>query len=447
VTDRPGRPTAHPDAARLLLPDPVLGVPVPSYGGRSLPNVARTVAEAVGHAVDGPLPRLDTDLDPFEGRRADGTVVLVVVDGLGWGALARSAELDPDGAAAHWSTEARPVSTVFPSSTTVALTSLSTAAAPGQHGVVGHREYLPQFGSVVELLRMSPLGAATENSLVGPAWTPEMVLGVRTIFRRGVPAIALSRDRFEGSGFTRMIYDGATYAPYSTFSGLGHELRRLLEREPPVPFVIVYWDELDMALHRHGPDVGLTAFEVDRLHHLLRWVARGLPPGRARSVRVVLTADHGLVAADPLAQLRVDAQRAVLDRLARPPAGDRRAAFLVPRPGATSDVRHEVERLLAGRGRVLDAAAAIERGLFGPPPHHPELRERVGELLVLPEPPGGVLYYLPGAPPPRSLSVAAHGGLDADELLVPLLARSLVRFAEEPPRLAREASSPPPEKR
>ncbi len=426
-------PTAELPAEALALLEEAgsLGVPVPAYGGRSVPNVTATVVAALGHDLGGThLPPLAADLDPFRGGRAEGPVVLVLVDGLGYPSLRAAGRAGSGPVAAAWARAARPITTVFPSGTAVALASLSSAAAPAQHGVVGHRQYLPRFGAVVEVLRMSPLGVAAPDALVGPGWSPSDVLGVPTVFRRGVPAVALSRDRFEGTGFTRMIYDGAGYAAYATFADLAFELRRLLGRTDPPPFLLVYWDELDLALHLKGPLDEITGFEVDRLGSLLAWVARGLPPERARATTVLLTADHGLVPANAPDQVHVDRVPELAERLGRPPAGDRRATFFRARSGEEEPLRAALLAHLGSRAIVLRTEEALGAGLFGPPPYHPELADRLGDLVVLPRAPAGLGYTLPGHPPPRRTLQGAHGGLAPEELLVPLLAGPLDRLAD-----------------
>lgn len=423
-------------------------MPIPRYDGRSLPNVMASAAAALGHDPSTDLlPGLAPDLDPFKGRRARGPVVLVLVDGLGYGPLRSAARTFADGAAARWADRARPITSVFPTTTTVALTSLSTAAPPARHGVVGYRQHLPRAHAVVEVLRMSPLGDARENVLVGPEGPPSGFAGLGTIFRRGLATRTVSRDRFEASGFTRMIYDGAEYLAYSTFADLARTLRRALGAPEPPGLVLVYWDELDAALHVRGPDPELVALEVDRLDAMLAWVAHGLPSERAASTTVLLTADHGLVPAAPSHQLAVEREERLLGLLARPPAGDRRAAFLAARGGRTDELRELLPELLVDPARVLDVGKAIRAGLFGPSPHHPELAERIGDLLVLPEPPGGIGYRPPGSPPPRRVLGGAHGGLDGDELLVPLVAGPLLEIVATSDRRARSGPRASREKR
>ncbi len=435
-TESPAAGVPLDEGADLLAPHSRLGVPIPAYQGRSLANLAGSLARAFGReAADlPPLPPLEPDLDPFHGRRPDGPVVVLLVDGLGWSALLGSAGRVPDGPASRWLRRARPLTSVFPTTTTIALTSLSTGAAPGQHGVVGHRMYLPRYGAVVEVLRMSPLGEPAAEALVGPDWSPSVLSVVPSLFRRGVPAVAVSRDPFEGTGFTRVIYDGATFVGYFTGGDLAHSLVDVLSRPVPPPLIFAYWDDLDLAQHLRGPRPRLIDLELERVDALLASVVRRIAPSLARQTTVWITGDHGQVPMEPDRQFVVDREPALLAHLAWPPAGDRRAAYFAARPGHLTALREELEPRVPPGGHLIEMPTAVEAGLYGPPPFHPELAERLGDLLLLMPSPGGVSYTPPGARPRRHPMRGAHGGLEAAEFLVPLVHGSLSELASEPSR-------------
>lgn len=419
-----------PDVAELTAPRGPLGVPVPAYEGRSLPNVATSVVLALGGEPSGAaLPPLAAPLDPFAGRRAEGPVLLLVIDGLGYERLRERAGRDGGDTARAWLELSRPITTVFPTTTTSALTSLSTATSPSRHGIVGYRQFLPRFGSVVDVLRMSPLGVATDDALVGPAWTPQDVVGAPTIFRDGAPGtVAVSRDRFEGRGFTRILYDGAAYERYAVWSDLAGTLVRLLGRSPPPPLAVAYWDELDTVEHLQGPASAAVDLEIDRLGTLLDFVARELGPVAARRTTVLVTADHGLVPADPAVQLAVEGEPEIAGRLARPPTGDRRVGLLQAQEGETEALVDALVHRLPKGTRILRSEEAVRAGLFGPPPYHPELRARVGDLVVLVPSPAGLTYRPPGRLPMHRVLLGAHGGLEPAELVVPLVSAPLERF-------------------
>lgn len=371
-------------------------------------------------------PPLAPDLDPFGGGRAPGAVIVFLVDAFGERQLDHWAR-GGSTRARRWQAMSRPLSTVFPSTTTVALTSLSTGAPPGRHGVVGYREYLPQFGTVADLLKMSPVGLATRDLLVGPHWRPEMISGVPTVFRRGLDAAVVTRAAFEGTGFTRLIYDGATIVPYSTGAELAHQLRRVVERTPVPPAVFVYWDELDTIQHLYGPDPELVDLELERVAELLEYAAARAPRAVAESTTVMITGDHGQVPATVAARIALDAEPRIAAELARPLAGDRRAGFLTARPGRLGALTEALADRLPPGSHVIPMPDALDAGLFGPPPYHPEVEQRLGDLLVLVPSPAGLTYLPPGAAPGRHLE-GAHGGLEPDELAVPLVTGRLREF-------------------
>ncbi|HTT34416.1 MAG TPA: alkaline phosphatase family protein [Thermoplasmata archaeon] len=414
----------------LLRRDPVLGVPIPAYDGRSIANVVRTVARTVGvERSKGVLPPLAPELDPFGGGSAPGPIVILLVDGLGWRGFSRWAA-GSGARGRRWAAAAHPITSVFPTTTAAGLTSLSTGLAPAAHGLVGYRQYLPTYGTVADLLRMSPVLVPGMDLLVGPRWRPALVAGGGTWFRRGLRGAAVSRDRFRGSGFTRVLYDGASYTGYATAVDLAHQLAQLLASRAPPPVVFAYWDELDTIQHLHGPGArALFDLELGRVVDLLRHVARSIGPARGGATTLLVTGDHGQVGARADRQVRVDRLPALRRAMARPLAGDRRAGFFVARSGRTEALRAALSRALPRGARLLDARVAIERGLFGPPPFHPELEERVGDLIALVPEPWGLTWTAPGARPPARYLLGAHGGLAAEELLVPLVAGRLDALA------------------
>jgi Type I phosphodiesterase / nucleotide pyrophosphatase len=408
-----------------------LGLPCPAYDGRSVANLLPSVVRGLGlEFTDGPplAPPLAEDLDPFQGRRAPGTVIVLQVDGFGWHSFRGWARESGDELASAWGRGARPITSVFPTTTVSALTSISAGVPPGRHGLVGPLQYLPRLDQVADVLRMSPSDRPGREELVHPGWSPSEISGVPSVFRRGVRGVALSRRHFEGTGFNRVLYDGAEYVGYSTASDLAHLLGELLRRADPPPLILAYWDELDTIHHLRGPSPSLFEFEASRIAHLVAHVAEQADPERQRTTRLIVTADHGQVPVDPSRQIRVDLLPEVATEMARPLAGDRRAGYFTAREGRLPALRDSLERNLPFESRVLSMTEVVAAGLFGPPPFHPELAERLGDLLVLVPIPYGLL-----TPRLRSESrspefLGSHSGLEPEELLVPLITGPLASF-------------------
>jgi Type I phosphodiesterase / nucleotide pyrophosphatase len=135
---------------------------------------------------------------------------------------------------------------------------------------------------------------------------------------------------------------------------------------------------------------------------------------------VLLAADHGQVDVDPARTRFVNelwpGLRAHLrhDRRGRPlaPAGSARDLFLHTVPGARDHVVATLRDLLADRARVYATDELVAEGLFAAPPG-PRLRERLGDVCVLPAPGETVWWRERGRFDMRFRG--HHGGLTPDE--------------------------------
>ena len=424
--------TANETLARTLAaPATPQGLACPAYEGRSVANLLPSVVRALGlENPPGPplAPPLAGDLDPFEHRRAEGPIVILQIDGCGWYPFAAWSRPEPDALATAWGRMAQPITSVFPTTTVSALTSLSSGVPPGRHGLLGPLQYLPRLSLTADILRMSRSDRSGAEELVGPGWSPSDVSGVPPVFRRGVTGVALSRRQFDGTGFNRVLYDGAEFVGYSTASDLAHLLGELLRRSHPPPVTMVYWDELDTVHHLRGPAQPLFEFEASRIAHLVAHVAEHADGDRQRTTHLFVTADHGQVPVDPARQIRVDLIPEIANEMARPLAGDRRAGYFTARWGRLDALRAAVRRNLPPETRILPMADAIAAGLFGPPPYHPELAERLGDLLVLVPIPYGLLTPRLRVESRTPEFLGSHSGLEPEELLVPLVSGPLGAF-------------------
>ena len=98
-------------------------------------------------------------------------MLLVVLDGLGWEQLHARAALAPmlsgmDGG---------PILTVAPSTTSTAMTSITTGLTPGIHGVVGYRVAVD--GAVLNVLRWSVSGRDARNRIPPEKLQPVAAFG------------------------------------------------------------------------------------------------------------------------------------------------------------------------------------------------------------------------------------------------------------------------------
>jgi hypothetical protein len=413
--------------------------PVPAYHGASLPNLAVSAyLHAGGEPFPGMLPPLDSRYGP-RGLPDGSTQVVFLVDSFGWKMFLDLLE-DPPGetgrkVASGLARFTRPITSVFPPTTSSALLSLSSGTAPGTHGIVGYTEYFPGWGAVLNTLRFSPPWAKVPDLAAGKRFVPADWMPIPTLSTRLNGSVAITKSEFQGSAFTRVLYDGAEFVGYLGLSDLVHQLLRVLtgpDRRRP-PLVWVYWDLLDSVNHVYGPGPLFAREELTHLILALASVARQVPADTGRKVQVWITGDHGQMAVRPEGSHAVHEDATLLGLLDRPPAGERRAAFLKAREGRLEDLKRHLRQAYPEDWTVLEVPEAIRLGLLGPGPMHPELQSRLGDLLVLPGE-GETLYSRPPGDrgPEEHFLWGTHGGLTPQELLVALTGLPLDELAQWP---------------
>jgi predicted AlkP superfamily pyrophosphatase or phosphodiesterase len=320
--------------------------------------------------------------------------VLLVIDGLGWNQLQTRTHRAPTISGM----EGGPITTVAPSTTATALTSITTGLTPGQHGVVGYR--MAVGGEILNVLRWNTKAGDARESI-----PPEKVQSQPCFGGQRPPAI--TRAEFATSGFTGAHLDGVRFTGYRTLGTLAAEIIRVARSGEP--FVYAYYEALDKVSHEYG----LGAAYDEELHWIDELVARlldQLPPGTV----LVVTADHGQVeVGDRILEL----PRAVLSHVAFQ-SGEGRFRWLHARSGRTADLADAARDLLGDHAWVRTRAEAIQEGWYGPTVSD-TAAGRLGDVLLAAK--GDVAFNDPDDTGPYVL-VGRHGSLTADEMLVPLLA-------------------------
>lgn len=357
------------------------------------------------------LPPVDPDILPPDALERARVVVLIVIDGLSAAALAR----DQSGFADCPPAVAQTITSVFPSTTAAALTSLHYGASPATHGMAGYTIYLPAIGRVINLVRFKPVDGSTADPT---RLDPRGIVRIPTVFERlrdeGVGSVIVSHQDYASSPLTLAQSRDTEFLGHRTPAEFATRIMEAIEW-PGRRLIFSYWAGLDMLCHTWGPQSDAARLDLRLLQRAIVEGVLGPVSQRHRDVVVVLTADHGhtVVAAE---------QQQSLSELARlvggwtaPPTGERRAVGLSTAVGRRANLVEAVD----GRGVVVPVAEAMLHGLFGPPPHHPELLSRVGDLMVLARQDASFPYREHGAD--RAHKPGAHGSLSSDEMLVPLL--------------------------
>jgi hypothetical protein len=360
----------------------------PDYGGACLDAIAPALLAAPGHRPAWlPAPAL----------RAE-QVVLLVLDGLGWEQFLARRDLTP----AMATMAGRAITSVVPTTTATALTSIALGQAPAAHGVVGYRLRVegPSGDEVLNVLRWRTVSGDARPFL------PPLVFQPAPAFEgRGVPVV--TRAEFLTSGFTVAHLSGTRQVGWWLPSGVPVEVKRLLQTGER--FVYAYYDGVDKVAHIHGfgPHYDAELVAADRLVADLR---AALPPGAA----LVVTADHGQVevgrAVSPVDPTVSEETVAM--------SGEGRFRWLHARPGRAEALLEAARHRYHDEAWVWSIDELDQGGWFGGPLTATH-RRRLGDVALVPFLP---VAYMDPADTGEMRLVCRHGSLTSAEMLVPCLA-------------------------
>ncbi|UVE95075.1 alkaline phosphatase family protein [Dietzia sp. B32] len=370
----------------------------------SLADVMPSIAAALGTGFRSPLEIAPTS-----------DAVLVLIDGLGAELIRQHAEAAPTLAA----TTNRMISAGFPATTATSLTSLAVGAPCSKHGIVGYS------------FRMSDDSGAPPTSFNPLRWTLESSSGPSALDRfpprqvqqqpsllellaaDGVDVTYVMREDFRDSGLTRAAFRaGGDYLPANSLDEIRQGILDTFSQPSRARrFAYAYFGDLDLIGHIHGPGSSQWLQSLREVDKFVTDLATDLP----RDCKLLLTADHGMVAAETV--IDIDATPALLTDV-EAVAGEARVRHVYARHGAARDVLHSWRAQLTDLARVISREQALDEQLFGPDRDH---ADRLGDVIAIAT--GGVILARPQLEKMESSLLGHHGANTAAEQHIPLLVR------------------------
>ncbi len=401
---------------------------LPDYGANCLSSVPATLLSLFGIGTD--RPRLPPET--FEGVETKGVenVVLFLFDGFGFNEWKRQ-----EGAGLvklfHDRGRVTPITTVFPTTTSTALTTLATGRTPQEHGLIEWYLYLSELDMIVETLPFSPMGASGGDRLLSVA-DPRILFEGETIYKRmmeeDVSVHAFLNRRIAHSGYSSLVHHDSDVVPFSYASDLMASLRTKIEESRGPAFFYVYWSMVDTVEHTHGPNTEESRLEASMISNVIKeGLAGKLDESAARRTLFLATADHGQIFSPIEEAMILDDDPEVVRNLATSANGRRiypwgapRDVYMKLREGSLEATKESLSRSLGDKATVLRTSDAVGSGLFGTGVPSERFAERVGDLMVLPNGTRNAWYRHPEVEEPTLKGM--HGGLHPDEMTIPFAA-------------------------
>jgi hypothetical protein len=328
-------------------------------------------------------------------------IVLLVIDGLGYEQLQRHAHIAPN----LMSLVGGSITTIAPSTTASALTSLVTGASPAEHGIVGYR--MDMGDSIMNSLRWW-----SDTRDLRKVHPPASVQPIPPFVGMTIPVV--SRAELEGSAFTEAHLRGSRPCGWRAASSIVAQCASLISSGEK--FVYAYYDGVDKIAHERGFGAYYDA-EIAATDWLVGALLNTLPSGTT----LAITADHGQVQVNDNVVHLSDDIKATLHHQ----SGEGRFRWLHAKRGQESELLQIATDSYSDIAWVASRDQVVEEAWLGPARGGriaDQVKRRLGDVALVPF--TATTFDDPLDSGPFSL-VCRHGSLTADEMFVPFLARTV----------------------
>ncbi len=399
---------------------------LPLYSGHSISNIPHSISAIFRSQA------MSSQLDKSHGfgdiLGKASKIVLVYLDGVSYDTVA-GMENDQGflGRTANRGIVS-PLTTVFPSTTAAACTSLNTGLSPIQHGLLEWQLYFHETGALMYTLPFKPVTKhyASRARRLSPTslFNGESVYG--GLVNSGIKSFAFLNKNIASGAYTNLLFGKSRIIPYAYLTDCIVQLRKVLEDEKGPLIAYVYLESADSIGHAYGPETDIYTAEVENISRMLKLeLLDKISHKAAEDIGIVFTSDHGLVQTEPKKTTYLERAGDLwpcfekhLDETV-PPCGSPRDLFFHIGEGMVDEVLELLTSRFSDIADTLTIEGSVRRGYFGSPEHdNNKFRQRSGNLLLLPHDQRTVWYRMKSMSPIHLKGL--HGGMSRREMIVPL---------------------------
>jgi predicted AlkP superfamily pyrophosphatase or phosphodiesterase len=400
---------------------------LPRYNGESLLNVIATIKKFWG---------LDTSIKPLSLKLTQNKLdscsqlVFFLVDGLGMNIINKS-NYDGFFKFLAMSKKISTITSIFPSSTVPALSTIHTGLPPRSHGLLEWYLYFSEINETITPFDCKIVSKNKENTDKNSQKAKKLLTNIKTIYQdlaeKNVESIIFYPQDYLNSYYSEMMMVGSKKNGYTDFGDLNKQLSTTINENKKRRYIFVYISSLDTLEHKYGPRSKEVKTHFEEIDDFFTNLSLKIDSDVVQKTGVIITADHGLIQTSPkkiifLPKKNTNKNLTLLDGYSVLPSGNQRDLFLsIKNELINSFIEkfHLKKKLIVKLidNNLLDT-------LFGKFPNHPMLRSRIGNLLILPLKNNLICYrYLDKH---SFSSLGKHGGLSRDEMLIPLITGKLL---------------------
>lgn len=290
------------------------------------------------------------------------------------------------------------VTSVFPPTTAAATSAIHSGLSPLENGWIGWMPYIKEHNRMIELFTGKDF------------YTKEKIFDVsksdityKTIYEKICDAN--KNINFHKVFSVKVDADGAT-----TFEELCDRIKDNCNNESR-NLISAYWIEPDHTIHYNGVNSNNVKEVIGNIDENLQKLINSLE----NSV-IVITADHGAV---DVKEIYINEIKEIDDCLALPPSIESRFVSFFIKKGMKNKFKNALKKYFKDKYILYTKQQFLNEGLLGKGEQHKRINDYLGDYILIINSELNIRYSLDGKRDNSHL--ADHGGITADEMLVPLI--------------------------
>ncbi len=323
-------------------------------------------------------------------------VVLMVLDGLGTEVM--DYHLGSD--AFLQKNKVDDISSVFPSTTTSATTSLRTGLSPAEHGWLAWSCYFKEFDKVIELYTNKDFYS---QKVVQDEHIAFNLLKFTTINEK---ISTVTSDTIK----TWEIMPAFIPNGHKTFESAAQKLKELCNNDEN-NFIYFYWNAPDSIMHEHGCHCKKVNQNIHKLNDVIEATAKELG-----DTLLIITADHGHL--DVSKYILLNDYPEIEKCFKTPPSMEARVVSFNIKDDMHEQFVTEFNKIFSDEYVLVSKSEYIENFLGGGTPH-PRTNDFVGDFVAFSCGTSALSYEHDGNKPEDIKGL--HGSITRPEMIVPLI--------------------------
>lgn len=358
----------------------------PNYN-ESIVNVVNSVERYFNVKESHPTLKY---LDDFLLRSNCKNVVLVLFDGLGYNILKKNKDVCPF----LNKYLKRSVSSVFPTTTMAARTSIESGLNPVEHGWMGWDMYFKDFDKVITL---------TKNVIKGTNQKPVDYHVARTLLK--YESITQKINKIDNCYAEKLtIYSNH---PAEKLNRLTRKIKKITKRKEKT-YTYVYYNEPDHSMHNTGTDSKETKKYLKKID---KWFSKLC--SKLKDTTIIAIADHGHI---NTSYVTLEQYPNIMKMIDGDVSIDNRACSFRIKKEYKKEFGYAIKKILKNDFIYYTKEDMIKEKLYGNGIENKYYREGLGDYFAIGISDVSIRQFFK-----TKTHASSHSGLTEDEVLVPLI--------------------------